>query len=80
MLILDGEYDIMSNDKHRLIRRNTKTVAVASFFEGSKFLLLPSFSEGGDIVYITLEQLLLIAAFIVALLQYVHNIYHNKKK
>ena len=80
MLIFCDGYAIIVFGKLLLARRNTKTVAVASFFEGSKFLLLPSFSEGGDIVYITLEQLLLIAAFIVALLQYVHNIYHNKKK
>ena len=46
--------------------------------EGSKFLLLPSISRGGDLMYITLEQLLLLASFIVALLAFVQN--HNSKK
>ena len=46
--------------------------------EGSRFLLLPSISRGGDTMYLTLEQLLLLASFIVALLTFVQN--HNSKK
>jgi hypothetical protein len=46
----------------------------------TEIFLLPSFFlRGGDAMYITLEELLLLAAFIVALLDYVRN-HDNKKK
>ena len=57
-------------------------VAVASLkiMKGAKIFLLPSvLLRGGDIMYITLEELLLLSAFIVALLDYVRN-HDNKKK
>ena len=48
--------------------------------KGAKIFLLPSvLLEGGDTMYITLEELLLLSAFIVALLDYVRN-HDNKKK
>ena len=48
------------------------------FTKGASFFFSLRLTRGGDRVYITLEQLLLLASFIVALLVYVQN--HNNKK
>ena len=56
---------------------NTKTVAVASLCGKMKFLFA---FPGGEVrqMYLTLEELILLAGFIIALLTYVELI--NKKK
>jgi hypothetical protein len=47
--------------------------------EGSEFLFSLLLWKGGDIMYLTLEQLMLLGGFIVALLQVVLT-FTNKKK
>lgn len=55
-------------------------VAVAPcFMKGTNFFFLPSAQRGGDAMYLTLEQLLLLGGFVVALLQFVLT-FTNKKK
>jgi hypothetical protein len=49
------------------------------FMEGSEFLFSLLLWKGGDIMYLTLEQLMLLGGFIVALLQVVLT-FTNKKK
>ena len=61
-------------------RRNTKMVAVASLHGRERNSFSP-FHFGGEVMcmYLTLEQLLLLGGFIVALLQFVLT-FINKKK
>lgn len=45
------------------------------FFEGSRVTPIPSFRGEVIIIYITLEQLILLATLLVAILALIHNYY-----
>ena len=61
-------------------RGTPKTVAVAPFpSKGAKFFSSFCYVKGGGILYLTLEQLMLLGTFIVALLQIVLNNINKKK-